>query len=207
MIAAMDGSACLAALGTPTNLSVHIDLDREVVGALLDAAADATLGNGKRNGHTSHDGKLSLSRHRPESIGRHPRKVSKSHETGSIPLDCRAVKARLVEMCQAAGRPGALVRIFCRELEALYLANLRAVEDALGIPGLADRQREARFRAPDGIASPSRELAALTKGRYQKIGGSRAIGPLLDVDNTRSPSFRVLVAGLRRLCEEAERHA
>ncbi len=56
-----------------------------MVRALLDDGVDAALGNGKGDGHASHDGKLSLSRHRPESIGRHPRKVSKSHRTGSIP--------------------------------------------------------------------------------------------------------------------------
>ena len=58
IIAAMDGSARLAALGTTTDLSVQMNLDREVVGALLDAATDAALGNGKRDGHASHDGKL-----------------------------------------------------------------------------------------------------------------------------------------------------
>ncbi len=117
--------------------------------------------------------------------------------------DCRVVKARLVEMCRTAGRPDAVVRIMCRELETLYLADLEAVQKGLGVPGLADRQREAMFRVPDRVASPSRAMAALTKGRYQKIGGSRAIGPHLDVDNERSSSFRVLVAGLRRLCGEA----
>lgn len=35
---------------------------------------------------------------------------------------------------------------------------------------------------------------------YQKIGGSRAIGPYLDPDNTRSDSFRVFVSGIRLLC-------
>ena len=84
MIAAMDGSARLAALGTPTDLSVQINLDREVGGALLDAATDAALGNGERDGHASHDGKLSLTRHRPESIGRHPRKVSKNPNRGNL---------------------------------------------------------------------------------------------------------------------------
>ena len=82
----MDGSARLAALGTPTDISVQMNLDRQMVGALLDASTDAAMGNGKRDGHASQHGKLSLSRHRPESIGRHPRKVNKSHETGPIPV-------------------------------------------------------------------------------------------------------------------------
>lgn len=76
MIAAMAGSGRLAAGGTPTNLSVKTNLDRQVVGALLDAANDAALGNGKRDRQAFHDGKLSLSCHPPESISRYPRKVS-----------------------------------------------------------------------------------------------------------------------------------
>ena len=83
MITAMDGSARLAALGTPTDPSVQMNLDRQMVGMLLDASTDAAMGNGKRDGHASHGGKLSLSRHRPESIGRYPRKVSKSHRSGA----------------------------------------------------------------------------------------------------------------------------
>ena len=56
-----------------------MDIDREMVRALLDAAIDVALGNGKRDRHASDDGMLKLYFHRPESIGRHPRKVSKSH--------------------------------------------------------------------------------------------------------------------------------
>ena len=96
MVAAVDGSARLAARGTPTDLVVQTDFDREMVGVLLDAAANAALGDGKGDGHASYVGKLSLSRHRAESIGRHPRKVRKSHETGSIPIPVVA-KAVTVE--------------------------------------------------------------------------------------------------------------
>ena len=46
MITAMDGSARLAALGTPTDISVQMNLDRQMVGALLDASTDAAMGNG-----------------------------------------------------------------------------------------------------------------------------------------------------------------
>ncbi len=121
--------------------------------------------------------------------------------------DCRVVKGRLAEACHAMGRSAVTIRILCRELEAVYLADLRAVELALGLRGLASRQNEARFRTPDRVASPARELAALTKGRYQKVGGSRAIGHLLDLENTRSASFRVLVSSLRRLCEQQRSEA
>ena len=114
--------------------------------------------------------------------------------------DCTAVKARLSDLVREAGHQGTtLVRIACRELESFYLADLAAVEQGLGIVKLARQQAKASFRAPDALGSPSRELCALTRGAYQKVGGSRAIGPFLDLDNVRSPSFRNLVSGIRRL--------
>lgn len=117
--------------------------------------------------------------------------------------DCKAVKARLAEHCQHAGQAAkALVRIACKELETFYLADLIAVEQGLTLKKLATQQGSAKFRAPDRLGSPSKELATLTKGAYQKVSGSRAIGRHLDPANTRSPSFRNLIQGVRRMESE-----
>lgn len=113
--------------------------------------------------------------------------------------DCIAIKAKIASLCVSAGKPDALVRIACRELESFYLADLAAVENGLEIHGLAKRQGHRKFRSPDYLGSPSKELEMLTKGRYQKVGGSRAIGLWLDPNNTRSDSFRNLVSGIRRI--------
>ena len=113
--------------------------------------------------------------------------------------DCIAIKAKIVSLCANAGKPDALVRIACRELESFYLADLAAVENGLALSGLARHQGKQKFRSPDYLGSPSRELVKLTKGRYQKVGGSRAIGPWLDPNNTRSDSFRNLVAGIQKI--------
>ncbi len=112
--------------------------------------------------------------------------------------DCTAVKARLTALCHEAGRSDTVVRIACRELETFYLADLAAVEKGLDLKGLAKHQGSRKFRSPDHLGSPAKELTTLTKGYYQKIGGSRAIGPCLDPSNTRSDSFRNLVAGIRK---------
>lgn len=117
--------------------------------------------------------------------------------------DCHAVKAGLVEKCQQAERPDALVRIACHELESWYLADLAAVERALELSGLAGKQNRRKYRTPDALANPARELSTLTSGRYQKVGGSRAIGPHLDLNNTRSESFAVFVAGMQRIAASA----
>ena len=114
--------------------------------------------------------------------------------------DCVVLKARLMEKCRLAGKEGvALVRIACRELESFYLADLAAVERGLGVAGLAISQERARFRNPDDLQSPSRELRALTNSTYQKVGGSREIGKHLDPNNERSRSFRNMLTGIDRM--------
>lgn len=113
--------------------------------------------------------------------------------------DCIAIKTKLAGLCAEAGRPDALVRIACRELESFYLADLAAVERGLALTGLVKHQNSRKYRSPDYLGTPSKELQALTKGQYQKVGGSRAIGPWLDLANTRSASFRNLVAGIERM--------
>jgi hypothetical protein len=111
--------------------------------------------------------------------------------------DCRKAKKSLASLCARAGRPQTIVRIACRELEAFYLGDLRAVELGLGINGLAGKQNKAKFRDPDQLPCPSRELEKLTNSRYQKIAGSRAIAPHLDTESPRSKSFRHLITAIR----------
>lgn len=114
--------------------------------------------------------------------------------------DCRALKQNLLDLCASTGRQDqCLVRIACTELETFYLADLQAVETALDVSGLAARQQNRKFRAPDTLASPSQELKTLTGNRYQKVSGSRAIGLHIAADNERSPSFRNLMAAIRRM--------
>lgn len=114
-------------------------------------------------------------------------------------LDCKILKNKLLNICETAGKYNVLIRIACRELETYYLADLAAVELGLQITGLVKSQGKKKFRCPDYLGSPSKELSVLTKGRYQKVGGSRSIGPYLDIDNTRSNSFKNLVSGIRKI--------
>lgn len=117
--------------------------------------------------------------------------------------DCTVVKRKLLDLCHESGRADqCLVRIACRELETFYLADLQAVEQALEMNGLSRQQQNKKFRAPDGLGSPSHELKTLTRNGYEKIAGSRVIGQHLRLDNARSPSFRNLIAAIRRF--EAE---
>jgi Domain of unknown function (DUF4276) len=111
--------------------------------------------------------------------------------------DCRRTKQSLLALCAQAGRTQTTVRIACRELESFYLGDLQAVESGLNISGLAAKQNRAKFRDPDRLVAPSRELGKLTGQRYQKVAGSRAIAPHLDLQTPRSRSFHHLIQAIR----------
>lgn len=114
--------------------------------------------------------------------------------------DCKRIKRELLDLCQSAGRRSvSLVRVACRELETFYLADLQAVETTFRLPGLALQQNKRRFRQPDALGSPSRELSLLTGGAYQKVNGSRLLGKRLDLGNERSLSFKNMMRGIRSM--------
>jgi len=129
--------------------------------------------------------------HLPESVF----VVIRDQDSG----DCHAVKTKLINLCLQAGRGDALVRVACRELESFYLGDLKAVEQGLGITGLTAKQDGKKFRSPDMLGNPSDELDKLTSGVYQKLSGSRAIGPFLELEGNRSHSFNMLLMGIKKL--------
>ena len=112
--------------------------------------------------------------------------------------DCKEIKNDLAGKCADCGKPDTLIRIACHELETFYLGDLPAVADAIGPPGLRNQQNKAKYRNPDNLLKPSQELKRIAP-TYQKVSGSRAIGPLLNIEQNRSPSFRTLVSGVQRL--------
>jgi hypothetical protein len=116
--------------------------------------------------------------------------------------DCSIIKARLTALCRAntGGRPF-MVRIVCRELENWYLAQLGALENALGLRGLVKRHNKSRYRNPDNIQA-AQELAQLTGKTLAKRAWARAIGPYLDVGDERSTSFKHFVCAVRQLCAD-----
>lgn len=113
--------------------------------------------------------------------------------------NCILTKEKLRGICDEAGKPQALIRIACHELESWYLGDLQAVEVGLGIKGIAKKQENQKFRTPDNLANAKQELKKLTKNEYQQVGGSRLIGPHLNPKNNQSHSFRVFVEGIHKI--------
>ncbi len=112
--------------------------------------------------------------------------------------DCRVIKQRLADLCRGTPHQHPLIRVACRELESWFLGDLRAVERAFSVTGLAKQQNTEKFRDPDRLGSPSKELQRLVP-RYRKVDGARAVAEHLDLEHNRSTSFRSLVHGLRRI--------
>ncbi len=115
--------------------------------------------------------------------------------------DCIALKNLLRQKCIESGKPDALIRLACHKLESWYLADLQAVEVGLNIANLSSKQNKAKYRNPDLLANADEELSKLSNGIYQKVGGSRAIGPHLVLSNTRSKSFSVFVKGINKVIQ------
>jgi hypothetical protein len=115
--------------------------------------------------------------------------------------DCRIIKEKLKNICIKAGKNDALVRIACHELETFYLGDLEAVERGLGIKGIAKQQQKKKYRSPDALGNPSEELFSLTSNVYDKVAGSRAIAPFLNLYNNNSKSFRALITGIGELAK------
>lgn len=114
--------------------------------------------------------------------------------------DCSILKDQLRAICVGAGKPTTMIRIACHELESFYLGDLEAVEQALGIPGLSKQQSNRKFRSPDSLNNAAQELKKITGNKYQKLNGSRLIGPLMALDGKNtSISFGHLASGIAKL--------
>ena len=115
--------------------------------------------------------------------------------------NCKLVKQALIKKCKEAGHPQACVRIACHELESWYLADLAAIEKGFGLKGLQRSQNKKPYADPDSMGSPSKKLMQIAPC-YQKISGSRLIGPYLDLQNSRSRSFMHFVKAVQNLAAQ-----
>ena len=118
--------------------------------------------------------------------------------------DCAHIKTNLLEKCRKANRPDAIVRIACHALESFYLGDLSAVDKGLKIGTLAKLQNKRKYREPDNLANPDQELMTLTKNRYQKLSGSRAISRHMSLENNLSHSFYVLVKAIQGVLSDSK---
>ena len=117
--------------------------------------------------------------------------------------DCKALKEYLRGLCADRQEEDCLIRIACQELEAWYLGEPDALAEAFGKESLRRVGSRARFRKPDEIPYPARELSRLVP-HYQKIAGARAIAGNLTRERNRSPSFQAMMNGVERFASRPD---
>lgn len=113
---------------------------------------------------------------------------------------CKDLKARLAGLCKQGNRPDTLIRLACEESESWFLGAPEALAAAYAEPAISDIARKAKFRNPDALGSPSRELSLLVP-EFRKIDGARRMGKVMPTNTAanRSHSFRVFVEGVLRV--------
>ncbi|MBP6097339.1 MAG: DUF4276 family protein [Methyloversatilis sp.] len=114
--------------------------------------------------------------------------------------DCIDLKARLLAVCNASGRPDTLVRLICQELESWYIGDIEAFAHAFD-PKLDTPALRKRFVTPDTWQKPSKELERLVPA-FQKGIGARIMAQHLRETGNLSRSFNVFVAGLKQLAAQ-----
>lgn len=117
--------------------------------------------------------------------------------------DCHALRQKLIGLCNDAKCSDALVRVACQELEAWYFGEPEAMAQAFGNARLQDIKNKSRYRDPDSIHQPSREIVKLVP-EFQKISGARKMAVWLSRDGNHSRSFQVMMKGIERIFSEEE---
>jgi hypothetical protein len=111
--------------------------------------------------------------------------------------NCMQLKADLLSLCENS-RNDCLIRIVCDELESWYFGDLTAVSLAYG-KDYTQLAAKRKYRAPDKLKNAKQELRKIIP-TYQPIDGARRIAIHMDLDSNTSPSFKVFVSGVRKMC-------
>lgn len=92
-----------------------------------------------------------------------------------------------------------LIRIACKELEAWYFGDLRAVSLAYD-SHVEKLSQKRKYRIPDSIGNPKEELQKLFP-KHQQLDGARRIAVHMDINHNRSASFNAFVSGVKKFAE------
>lgn len=112
--------------------------------------------------------------------------------------DCHQLKDRLTKLCTETGRTDVLVRVACQELEAWYFGEPKAMALAFRNHRLSSIGAKARYRNPDAIQQPSKEILNLIP-EFQKISRARTMASHLTRHGNCSRSYQVLMDGIESM--------
>jgi hypothetical protein len=149
-----------------------------------------------------HQGKSDLRKSIPKKV----KAFSYSQEQVKIVIlhdqdshDCIELKSQIRELCNQSGNCPTLIRIVCKELEAWYLGDMKAIQKVYPRFKIDSHKGKAKFRNPDAC-NASDELRKIIPD-FQKGYASREISKYLDINNNTSESFNQFVNGVVRFLE------
>lgn len=132
---------------------------------------------------------------------------SLNHEKASIVIiqdqdsaDCKFLKQKLVEICERNGNCPKLIRIVCRELEAWYIGDFKALNKAYPHFKYENYHNKSKFRNPD-TCNAFDELRKIIP-EFQKVGGAKKIAPYISIKDNKSVSFQQTISGLIRFFKD-----
>ena len=113
--------------------------------------------------------------------------------------DCRVLKSKLLKLCNDSGNCPNLIRIVCKELEAWYIGDFKAIQ--LAYPKFKGDlyKNRAKYRNPD-LCNASYELRKILP-EFQKVSSAKKIAPFLNINNNRSESFNQTISGILKFFE------
>lgn len=108
--------------------------------------------------------------------------------------DCKKLKQKLIDLCDQNGNCPKLVRIVCKELEAWYIGDFKAVNKAYNQFKYLNYINKAKFRIPDNCNAYDEIRKILPE--FQKVGGAKKIAPFINIQENKSISFKYTIKGL-----------
>ena len=121
--------------------------------------------------------------------------------------DCKDLKQHLIQLIGLNCHCDFFVRIVCRELEAWYLGDMLAIQQAFPRFNANLYKNKAEFRNVDRLQSPNRELLKLIPEYHDrdylpKLEAAEYISPFLDLENNKSESFNQTINAILKLVNQ-----
>ena len=123
--------------------------------------------------------------------------------------DCRILKQELVKIVALTCQSPYRVRIVCRELEAWYLGDMDAVQEAYPRFKADNHRNKQLFRDVDSLSNPVQILLQHIpdyEGRKNlpKLETAERIAPHLIIERNQSVSFQQFIRAVQQLTSPAD---
>lgn len=118
--------------------------------------------------------------------------------------DCKELKQHLLEVIGLNCQCDFSIRIVCRELEAWYLGDMLAIQQAYPRFNPEQYKNKSEFRNVDKLQSANRELLKLipeysSRDYLPKLEAAENISPFLNLKENKSESFNQTISVILKL--------